>query len=397
MGIIRNTASALMRGRVGNTTFYVQGSRQIARVSQNGSNYGETARRTLAMQTRRVKWANLVNFYKVSRSWMKYAFETKSSKQSDYNKFMSVNIGLAKVALTKEEAALGGCVVDAYNISQGSIRAIGVNQVGGRWRTDIALGALTISDTTTIAQFAEAVEANNNGITDGYQLSFVSYQQQVDANLVPQLVCTAYEVTLDKTSQAKLRDYLPGFCSNADNGYLATGLNVSVGAFAYIWSRTINGKTSVSTQALITNNEDLLQEYTSPEQLTKAIASYGVDADAFLMSGSEAQEGAAPTSYIVAVGANGGDVTPGNVLARASYYSGSDEHIVFSTPITATNIVASMITYDNNTYVATATDVMGGGKEVICQWPTISNSSYVKTVILSLDGVIYKAEFEDGE
>lgn len=398
MGIIRNTASALMRGRVGNTTFYVQGSRQIARVSQNGSNYGETARRTLAMQTRRVKWANLVNFYKVSRSWMKYAFETKSSKQSDYNKFMSVNIGLARVALTKEEAALGGCVVDAYNVSQGSIRAIAINQVGAQWRSDIALGSLTISESTTIAEFTAAVKENNSGITDGYQLSFVSYQQMVDANNIPQLICTPYEVTLDSTSEAKLRDFLPSFCTQVLNGYLATSMNISVGAFAYVWSVTINGRTSVSSQSLITNNGELLQEYTSPVQQTKAIASYGLDTDAFLMSGSEAQESAAPTFYIASVrDADGEYITQGEVLGRISSFSEDSMQINMSTEVEASQIIVSMIGYDGTTVSAVSASLASDKKLITAEMPRAQNVTYIKTIIVSLNGVIYRINFADGE
>lgn len=286
MGVIRNTASMQIRGRVGNTTYYVEGGRQIARVSQNGSNYGESASRTEKQQFQRGKWGNLVNFYKVSKSWMRKAFESKSRTQSDYNRFMQLNTANGRIYLTKNMYANGGCVVDNFRISEGSLRPIDVVKVGAQYRTSLNIAELEITDDITIDVFSDFLIQYNSYIREGMQISFISYQQTLTPDGVPSLVCTAYEVTIDTTSEDKLRDYLPNFCSQNVDGYLGTSNQISTGAFAYVLSETRSGKTSVSTQTLITKNANLIDEYSSEEAIKRSIDSYGVDADVFLTSGS---------------------------------------------------------------------------------------------------------------
>lgn len=288
MGIIRNAANRKIKGRIGDTTYYVSMDRQIARQALNSSNYGESARRSPSQQGRRVMWANLVNFYRASKGWMPKAFESKSAKQTDYNRFMSANLPNARLALTKAMASVSACVADAFVVSQGSLRSIQISKLTNSWQTDINLGGLAISAETTIAQFSKALVDNNNWILAGDQLSFISYQQYVDAQNTPHIICTAYEVTLNVTSTDILRNYLPDFCSTtSETGNLGTNNNISLGGFAYILSRNVGGGAlQVSTQQLITNNEILITQYSATSNVQAAIDSYGVDSDTFLDTGS---------------------------------------------------------------------------------------------------------------
>lgn len=298
MALIRNTAAMRLRGRVGNTTYYTEGGRQIARVSQNASNYGETARRTEMQQSQRAKWANLVNFYKLSKGWMRQAFESKKRTQSDYNRFMQLNVASASVYLTRDMYSAGGCVVEPYVISEGSLRSILITKETNAWRTDLNLGQLTIDEQTTVGTFSQALIANNSHLHEGVQISMVSYQQEISSYGVPQLICTAYEVTLDTNSASRLRDFLPDFASQTINGHLGTSNTISTGAFAYVLSDSTSGKTLVSSQRLVNNNAVLIGQYSSADAVQRSIESYGVDGDVFLMSGSKAQQAAAGTQYV---------------------------------------------------------------------------------------------------
>lgn len=301
MALIRNTAAMRLRGRVGNTTYYTEGGRQIARVSQNSSNYGETARRTEQQQSQRAKWANLVNFYKASRSWMPKAFENKKRTQSDYNRFMQLNVGAATVYLTKEMYAQGGCVVEPYKITEGSLRSVNVFKQGNVWFTDLLIGELQIDESTTIGVLSSFLINNNSHLHNGVQITFVSYQQTLTAGETPQVICTAYEMTLDTGSTARARNYLPSFCLVSVNGAIGTNQDISTGCFAYIISDSTSGKTLVSTQTLINNNDVLIGQYSSYDAIVASIASYGVDQDVFLMSGSATQNAAAGTLYVAGV------------------------------------------------------------------------------------------------
>lgn len=300
MGIIRNAANRKIKGRIGDTTYYVSMDRQIARQALNSSNYGESARRSPSQQNRRVMWANLVNFYRASKSWMPKAFESKSAKQTDYNRFMSANLPNARIALTKAMASVSACVADAFIVSQGSLRSIQVSKLTNSWQTDINLGGLEISPETTVGQFSKALIDNNNWILAGDQLSFISYQQYVDAQSTPHIICTAYEVTLNVTSTDVLRNYMPDFCSStSEAGNLGTNTNISLGGFAYILSRNVGGGAlQVSTQQLITNNEVLITQYSSAINVQAAIDSYGVDSDTFLDTGSTSVSRAEQPLYL---------------------------------------------------------------------------------------------------
>lgn len=300
MGIIRNSANRKIKGRVGDTTYYVSMNRQIARQALNSSNYGESARRSPSQQNRRVMWANLVNFYRASKGWMPKAFESKSAKQTDYNRFMSANLPNARIALTKNMASVSACVVDSFIIAQGSLRSIQVSKLTNSWQTDINLGGLNIGPETTVAQFSKALTDNNNWILAGDQLSFISYQQYVDARNTPHIICTAYEVTLNISSTEILRDFLPEFCSTtSEAGNLGTNTNISLGGFAYILSRNVGGGSlQVSTQQLVNNNEVLITQYSSTINVQDAIDSYGVDADTFLDTGSTSVSRAEQPLYL---------------------------------------------------------------------------------------------------
>lgn len=282
MAVVRNAANTVRRGRIGETTYYVSNGQQIARQARNDSNYGETARRSEAQQSRRVLWANIVNFYKASSSWMAKAFETKRNGQTDYNKFMQVNVGAARINLTRAQAAAGACVADNFIISQGSLPSVEMTLQLSSWATNIDLGGLQINDTTTNAEFTAAIEANNANLRRGMQLSYVSYQQTVDPMGIPRLISRLYEITLDAESQSLVRNYLPAFCSTTVGRYLGTSAALSIGGFAYIVSDLSSGSLRVSTQRLNTFNAALIAQYTSETQKAAAIASYGLDSEVVL-------------------------------------------------------------------------------------------------------------------
>lgn len=324
MALVRNAANTVRRGRIGETTYYVSRTQQVARQARNNSNYGVEASRSEAQQKRRVKWANLVNFYKVSSEWMKKAFETRKVTQTDYNKFMQLNVNSTEVSLTKSEAAAAAAIAAPYYVSQGSLPSIEISTYASNWRTNISVGNLEIGEATTVGEFTRAAAGANSFIEAGMQLSFVSYQQSVDSLGVPRLSCRLYEVTLDPDSDVSLRSYLPEFCSQQINNFLATSGDISLGGFAYIISRLVNGRLMVSTQQLVVNNADLLNLYTSDRQLAAAVKSYGVDSEVVLSpTGTSDLPPSERPFYISSVAVDG------EILRRNEPY-GSGEQQAFS-------------------------------------------------------------------
>lgn len=242
-----------------------------------------------AQMVRRVKWANLVNFYRLSKSWLVKGFENKNQGQSDYNKLMSLNINVSKVSLTKQQASLGAVVLQPYVVTYGSIQPVEQRYENGKGYSNLSTGDLAVTATTTIAQLSKALLANNPQLRNGDQISFISYLENfVDG--IPYSTCRAFEMPVDTTRTAELiSDFFPDFlCTSIEDGgvQVLANSNVPAGAFTWVISRTIGGKIYVSTQSLVCTPSVTRERFESAAQEREAIASYGESETDFLDSNS---------------------------------------------------------------------------------------------------------------
>jgi len=398
MAVIRNTAAMRLKGRVGNTTYYTEGGRQLARVSQNSSNYGETASRTETQQFQRGKWGNLVNFYKVSAKWMKKAFTSKAAKQSDYNRFMQLNVSFSRVYLTKSMYASGGVVVDAFKVTEGNLRPINVTKSGSVYSTDLALGNLVIDVNTTVKDFSAALVLENSHVVYGMQISFISYQQEVSSQGIPSIICTAYEVTLSDTDTSKLRGYLPEFCSSSVGGMLGTNNNISVGAFCYVLSNSTSGNLEVSSQSLITNNDVLLASYTSEVAKAECIASYGVDDDVFLTSGSRRVQAANQPISIEGIDCSGTIYPSGSEDVQFGEFATSTSSpnlLIAGNFNSVTNVKVRPSGYSNYFEAISIIKVDGGVKVTFDGGGHFGR--YITSIVVTIDGLDYVATYYAGQ
>lgn len=283
-------------GKVGAYSMYVRQGAQIVRQRQNASNYGEEARRTLAQQSRRVQWSNLVNFYRACKYWMPKAFESRQSNQTDYNAFVSANINASQVTLDKSEAEKGCCVADEYIISRGSLPSVGLTTDAQLKRiyTDIKMSS-AYSGSKTIGQVTTEILNNNPSYQDGDNLGFVIIINSLVDDL-PYCSSMYYEFTLDSeaTSAMSTLPVAAILATSANNtmlglsdDWLDTLPDYDV-AWACIHTRG-KGKLQVSSQQLIMLDSHILEEYTTSEQRAKAINSYGLDNEVPLMPGGSVQ------------------------------------------------------------------------------------------------------------
>lgn len=364
MAIIRNAANKLARGRSGQSTYYVANGRQIERPALNNSNYGASARRSAAQQIRRVKWANLVNLYKISSSWMPKAFESKKKGQTDYNKFMQVNVNNQNVALTRDEALNGAIVVCPVQLTQGSLTSISMTKQGNAYVSNLAVGnSFVIDATTTIGQLTTALVANTPFVSVGMQLSFVQYLQNVDANNIPHATCNFFEITLDSSSEELVVDYLPEDALSVLNGFIATASDIDLGGFAYILSQKTNSGLKVSSQNLVTNNDTLVTKYTGAAQVNKAIDSYGLDTEVILNPESVSGASSVVTPQFIS-----GVTLNGNAISAGAYIGAINDPTSAALVITMANRIksstVSVVVTDAMNHTATATGVSISGKQI---------------------------------
>lgn len=286
MAKVRVVANPMRVGRVGADTFYVVNGAQVIRPSKNNSNYGESASRSQAQQERRVKWSNLVAFYKLSKLFMSRAFETKERTQSDYNKFMSVNMNRTQVSLTKEEANQGACVVEPLRISLGTLTPITYQFQSNALQTNLIFTE-SVSLDMSVGEFSANLIADNPELVEGMQLSIITYTQELIEG-VPRAFMNAIELTLDITaSTVNLGDKLQGMTISSTGGTIAFGFNRQPQGVALIWSYSADGKgIRVSTQdVILIGSQDVYNEWSSDTKAAQARESYGEDAEHFLESG----------------------------------------------------------------------------------------------------------------
>lgn len=271
------------RGKVGDLVF----ARRLGQQTTRAYNSNPKDAKTRSQVTQRVKMANVIAMYRAMKNICNHSFEGLSVGQTSYSAFVKANLTGNKVSLTKEAASFGACVVAPYLISRGSLPSIQVEGTGADAVTNIAVGNLSISGTTTIGQFADALVANNAGIEYGDQLTYVSLVQQTDANSgYPIVVAGIYEVTLNSASTDKLRDFIPEVGSSVKNGFLAHGALIGRGGFAWILSRKQTGSSlMVSTQRLVLTSPDVYDQFATADANTRAISSYGFTMEPILAPG----------------------------------------------------------------------------------------------------------------
>lgn len=275
-----------MRGKVGNTSYYTSGGRQVARQALNNSNYGENAKRTLAQQKRRVMWSNLVNFAKVAKPVLRGAFQFKKDGLSDYNEFMRVNLPGAHIALTKEQAALSTCVISNFQISSGDLTRIPLDASAGTPVINVSGLPADVSE-MTVGEFAsDLISGTNCDLREGDGIFVAVFGGTGDHNTgvySPAWVEYA-ELTLNTNDERELIDVLPGIAAHSTAGKLdpthlvSRQLPMVQMGMAVIHTRKENGKLRVSTENIILSEQGMLVDatWTIQEFIDEAVASYGL-------------------------------------------------------------------------------------------------------------------------
>lgn len=274
------------KGQIGGQVLYTRNGETVARELAPQV----TNPRTPAQMEQRVKLSNLVAVYRANMAWMKGAFENKKPKESDYNAFVSANIANTEVALSKSNVASGAAVVAPYKISNGTLPMVETLLNGTDLVSNIALGNLAITDETTIGELSQAILANNSGIVAGMQLSVIINMQLAAAGSgVPYINTRAYELIINEDDTTPVLNAVPdGILESVGTTATVLGINTSDlgdGAGAFVLSRTIGGKTYVSTQSLVFYGSNATyRAFTSPQAVAAAISSYGEGAETFLSS-----------------------------------------------------------------------------------------------------------------
>ena len=361
--------------------------------------------RTIDQMSQRVKWANLVNFYRANKSWMKFAFETKPTNRTDYNQFMSLNVASSRIYLPKDVANQGGCVVDSYVMTQGSLASIEVTPSSGEWLTNLFLpSGVDIAPLSTVAEISRALIQRNPALREGDQLSFVRFTQQTNSNTgVPFVVVRKYEVILNTSDLRFFEDFMPiDYVSNSGGGEsncITVVDSGNAGGFILILSRTTGGKTYVSTQSIIVaNNAATIEAYSSANALQNAIDSYGESTEPFLTSTTANQDSQAPVQpSVLSISGDLGNAVPGQIFGPISIDAADEFNVRLSEAVTTGGAGSKVVVVKAGveTEVAITNSRVEEGM-LILPWPTgvVSGEGfYVADIYAVANGATYRAPF----
>ena len=386
--------------KLGGTVLYTQGGRTLQReLAPEVKNP-----KTPAQMGQRVKWANLVAFYRANASWMPKAFENKKATQSDYNKFMSLNASSSRIYLTKEQARQGACVVDSYRVSDGTLQPVDIFPTEQNWVTNLYLTGLNKLDaTTTVAAFSTALLSSNAGLRSGDQLSFIRVTQLFNNTTdIPYVQVRAYELLINEQGTGLLKDFWPieliGLGAEQETPALMVKNNNKQGGFALIVSRTQGGRVLVSpSQITQVNMADVINQYSSSAALQAAIDSYGRGDDVFLDSKDANAIGNNPTTLsITSVTSYGGVVTavPGGELdmTQADFEEGIK--VIFNQDITG-NAESATVSVEGNDPVVQSSPSVNKNVVNLSTELKVTGADHDRSVKVTvvISGVSYEASF----
>ena len=264
-----------LNGSVGGVTYRRVGGVTIA--SQKVPMHVK-AKQTLPLMFTRMRWVNLVALWKVinQTSWHP-SFVRENKRISDFNMFMKANMAGARTYLTKGIAAAGGSIVAPVTLTTPSTLTSITTEYGGSNipETDLAMGTISLGNSTTLKLFSDTIVSNNTGWQIGDKLVILILRQFM-SNGVPYAVADVETVTLKNDTEASttlLKDVMDISLLNITDGCLALSGPVN-GGVAFIHTRIVNGETICSAAELVVENS-YLSNYQGTTAFNTAVESYG--------------------------------------------------------------------------------------------------------------------------
>lgn len=298
-------------GRLAGSVYYVVKGQNMAReVAAQVTNP-----KTQLQMMQRVRLANLVNFYRANKEWMKkYSFETLTGLKTIYNEFISQNLTNISAPLTKKSATEGVVVPDFLKLTKGSLSSIGAVTNWAAETVAMTPFPLLASDNSIGALSKHLIETNGFKENDQLSIIVIKYMTGKPCEV------SANEIIIDSASSQAL----PGYISQM-SGFMRILIEKSIDvtnangfAVCLIHSRRENGKVLVSSEVLsLSPNARAAQLAASSKRAFElAIESYGYTNEPFLDPSSNALS----EKYIVSVV----ESNEGTITGAGSYDYGTE-------------------------------------------------------------------------
>lgn len=371
-------------GKVGSLVFARRLGQQVTR-PYNGSPANP---KTRAQMQRRIKWANIINMWRLLKPFISMGMQNRKTNQSDYNKFVSLNLNQSETYLLKDEARQGATLLAPYIVTSGSL---GLRSMRSAAITSIQVGNINLT-TATIGQLSAAIIANNQGIQVGDQITVFALGQELVEG-IPQVMPYAFKFIITEAAADSFAiDVIETFGAVApavEDGFLAfefAGVEYSSYAGCVVQSRIMaDGTLAVSDSRLAVAFEvDGVQQSKNPFAVSQseALSSYGYNPDAFLSPASTGEGSNVINPRVSSVSLDGSAIENGG---EKTYTTGRDLDLT----IAGTNLVADSVSvqYAGSSVALTLVSdklmtgsikVREGSKPLVVTWPVGSLSATIE-------------------
>lgn len=256
-------------GSVGGETYSVVNGQTIVRAKP----VSVANPRTDAQMTQRSQFLSAVRFYqRANQRFFKFAFESKSQVESDYNAFMRLNAKLGGYITKAQGDSIGFPMIAPWIISQGSLnglrQSVYEDESASKCYLDVVI-APTYSGTapTTIGALSELILANYSGVQESDIMTLVTiistaegsaYVNDLDAeNIDNEISWEVEQFIVDSTDERAISEVMTGVTCVVRSGALVLACDMGSSAVAsgcaLVQSRNTNKGTVVSTTSIALN------------------------------------------------------------------------------------------------------------------------------------------------
>lgn len=376
-------------GKLGESVFYRANGQQ-----RNRTYLKEIKNpKTRAQMTNRVKWANVINTWRLLKPFIAMGMQNRPTRQSDYNAFVSMNVRASSAYLLKDEAKQNGTLLAPYFVTSGTL---GNRSMASAAETSIEVGEFTL-ETGSIGELSTAIISRNVGFAIGDQVTVIVVGQTLGEGGVPLVIPAAFKFVLSPESASDIAidviEVTGPVAPTISDGKLAWEFAGS--DFSDYGAAVIQSRIDAEGQLLLSTSR-ILVEFQTPGtgqsynpfgvSLDEALNSYGYNPAAYLSPASAGAGSSGTVPRVTAVTVGGSALTEGGTIQKSANQSQTIQ-------ITGTNFVAGAVTvrYNNQSVALTvASDtlitgqitVQEGSKAIVVTWPDGSISGSINGSVL---------------
>lgn len=376
-------------GKLGESVFYRANGQQ-----RNRTYLKEIKNpKTRAQMTNRVKWANVINTWRLLKPFIAMGMQNRPTRQSDYNAFVSMNVRTSSAYLLKDEAKQNGTLLAPYFVTSGTL---GNRSMASAAETSIEVGEFTL-ETGSIGELSSAIISRNVGFAVGDQVTVIVVGQTLGEGGVPVVIPAAFKFVLAPATASDIAidviEVTGPVAPAISDGKLAW--EFAGAEFSDFGAAVIQSRIDAEGQLLLSTSR-ILVEFQTPGtgqsynpfgvSLDEALNSYGYNPAAYLSPASAGAGSSGTVPRVTAVTIGGSALVEGETLQKTANQSQTVQ-------ITGQNLVAGAVTmkYDGETVALTvASDslitasitIKQNTKPIVVTWPNGSISASINGAIL---------------